>query len=81
MNYDKHHSEALYIPLIDIVYRLSVIGYRLSVIGYRLSVIVFAVKVYRLSFIGYRFCGYRLSFIVTVVGLGMRTTVFSLSCV
>ena len=72
----------LFIPLIYIVYRLSVIGYRLSVIvyrlsciGYRASVIVFAVKVYRLSFIGYRFCGKRLSFIVTFVGLGMRATV------
>ena len=68
-------SEALYIPLIDIVYRLSIIVYRLSVIAYRLFVIVFAVKVCRLSFIGYRFCGYRLSFIVLVVGLEMRLTV------
>ena len=38
------HSEALYTPLIDIVYRLSVIGYRLSVIAYRFCG-------YRLSFI------------------------------
>ena len=76
VNYDKHSQwSSLYTTH---RYRLSVIVYRLSFIGYRLSVIVFAVKVYRLSFIGYRFCGYRLSFIVTVVGLGMRATVSTL---
>ena len=69
------HSEALYMPLIDIVYRLSFIGYRLSVNVYRLSFLRLKFIVYRLSVIV--FCGYRSSFIGTVVGLGMRATVMS----